>query len=127
MIVFYSLNRIVSFAFLSDSANAAGIAVIHSLFNIGCCIILYPFSNLLVKLATIVIPDGIEEKEEQDDKEMLALDDRFWKVLLLLWRYVEMRQGRWLLKPWMRLRSYLKWPMNMTRKKQLRFINLRKK
>ena len=77
MIVFYSLNRIVSFAFLSDSANAAGIAVIHSLFNIGCCIILYPFSNLLVKLATIVIPDGIEEKEEQDDKEMLALDDRF--------------------------------------------------
>lgn len=77
MIVFYSLNRIVSFAFLSDSANAAGIAVIHSLFNIGCCIILYLFSNLLVKLATIVIPDGIEEKEEQDDKEMLALDDRF--------------------------------------------------
>ena len=77
MIVFYSLNRIVSFAFLSDSANAAGIAVIHSLFNIGCCIILYPFPNLLVKLATIVIPDGIEEKEEQDDKEMLALDDRF--------------------------------------------------
>lgn len=47
------------------------------MFNIGCCIILYPFSNLLVKLATIVIPDGIEKKEEQDDKEMLALDDRF--------------------------------------------------
>ena len=77
MVVFYSLNQIIGFAFLKTSANAAGIAVIHSLFNIGCCIILYPFSNWLVKLATIVIPDGREELEEKDDEEMLALDERF--------------------------------------------------
>ena len=36
--------------------------MIHSLFNIGCVIILFPFSNLLVKLATLSIPDGKHEE-----------------------------------------------------------------
>ena len=62
MVIFYSLNMFVHFEFLSTPANAAGIAVIHSLFNIGCVIILFPFSNLLVKLATLSIPDGKHEE-----------------------------------------------------------------
>ena len=77
MVVFYGLNQIIGFAFMRDSANPAGIAVIHSLFNIGCCIILYPFSDWLVKLATIVIPDGKEETVATTYEETLALDDRF--------------------------------------------------
>ena len=77
MVVFYALNQIIGFAFMRDSANPAGIAVIHSLFNIGCCIILYPFSDWLVKLATIVIPDGKEDTVATTYEETLALDERF--------------------------------------------------
>ena len=39
------------------AANAAGIALIHSLFNIGATIVLYPFSNHLVRLAEMTIKD----------------------------------------------------------------------
>ncbi len=69
----------VHFEFLSTPANAAGIAVIHSLFNIGCVIILFPFSNLLVKLATLSIPDGKHEEVIQTGvaANLAALDERF--------------------------------------------------
>ena len=41
MIGFYTINQFVSFPFLSETAGAAGIAVIHSCFNIGCAVILH--------------------------------------------------------------------------------------
>lgn len=75
MVIFYSLNMFVHFEFLSTPANAAGIAVIHSLFNIGCVIILFPFSNLLVKLATLSIPDG----------NMRKLFRQVWQQILQHW------------------------------------------
>lgn len=80
MVVFYSINAFVPFAFLQDSANAAGIAVIHSLFNVGCCIVLYPFADKMVKLATLAIPDKDKEnskvlKESRTDE--IAIDERF--------------------------------------------------
>lgn len=77
MVVFYTLNQIIGFSFLMDSANAPGIAVIHSLFNISCCIVLYPFSNLLVKLATLVISDKKEETDSLSDQKQNPLDERF--------------------------------------------------
>lgn len=76
MVVFYALHQVINFAFMGESANAAGIAVIHSLFNIGCCIVLYPFANMLVKFSMIVIPDQREESLEQEEI-VLALDERF--------------------------------------------------
>ncbi|MBE5909500.1 MAG: Na/Pi cotransporter family protein [Lachnospiraceae bacterium] len=57
MVGFYALNTFLDFAFLGESANAMGIAMIHSLFNIGATIVLFPFSNFLVKLTEITIPD----------------------------------------------------------------------
>ena len=57
MVGFYALNTFLDFAFLGESANAMGIAMIHSLFTIGATIVLFPFSNLLVKLTEITIPD----------------------------------------------------------------------
>lgn len=77
MVVFYLLNAFVHFAFLNKSAYAAGIAVIHSLFNIGSCIILYPFANYLVKLSTMIIPE--EETEEPDDAKSfhISIEERF--------------------------------------------------
>ncbi len=78
MIVFYAINHFVQFAFLSTPATAAGIAVVHSLFNIGCCIVLFPFGNFLVKLATLSIPDKREElPAEEEPDELAVLDQRF--------------------------------------------------
>lgn len=75
MIVFYTVNTFVDFAFLNKSANAAGIAVVHSMFNIGATIILYPFSDWLVKLAEMTIPDG--EKAEVVQGNTISIDERF--------------------------------------------------
>lgn len=81
MVAFYALNSFVHFSFLEESASAAGIAVIHSLFNVGCAILLYPFSNLLVKLSELTIKDKAvaEDTDEKPElpKDLLALDDRF--------------------------------------------------
>lgn len=77
MVVFYSINAAIGgFAFLNDSANAAGIAVVHSLFNIGAVLVLYPFADKLVKLAQLTIPEHAGEKEEVPD-ELAILDERF--------------------------------------------------
>ena len=75
MVVFYSINVFVDFAFLDESANAAGIAVIHSLFNIGATLCLFPFSKLLVKLAEITIPDG--KVKEETIVDIVSIDERF--------------------------------------------------
>ena len=48
LVVFYGLNSFLHFSFLTNIAGAADIAVIHSLFNIGCTMVLYPFSGMLV-------------------------------------------------------------------------------
>ena len=77
MVVFYSINAIIGgFTFLDNPANAAGIAVVHSLFNIGAVLVLYPFGDKLVKLAQLTIPDHVGEAEEKPD-ELAVLDERF--------------------------------------------------
>ena len=75
MAVFYALNAFVDFAFLSDCANAAGIAVIHSLFNIGATIVLFPFANQLVKLAEVTISD--KKKKDEEETDTVSIDERF--------------------------------------------------
>ena len=76
MIVFYTINAIHPFAFLSDSIAPAGVAVIHSLFNIGCAIILFPFGNQLVKLATLLVRDK-DGDAKAAPTEVAFLDERF--------------------------------------------------
>ena len=75
MVVFYGLNTFIKFEFLNGPADATGIAIVHSLFNIGCSILWFPFSNFLVKLATWTIRDKATEKEEE--REFAILDERF--------------------------------------------------
>ena len=77
MIVFYSLNHFLDFAFLNTAANPAGIAVIHSSFNIGATIVLFPFADKLVKLAELTIPDKKEDRELAEEKKSIAIDERF--------------------------------------------------
>lgn len=57
-IVFYILKAIIDFSFVDDSINAAGIAVVHSIFNITATAILFPFIRQLEKLAYIIIPEN---------------------------------------------------------------------
>ena len=75
MIVFYTINAFVSFEFLNGPADATGIAIVHSLFNIGCTIFWFPFANILVKLATLTIRDKAEDEEVA--QEFALLDERF--------------------------------------------------
>lgn len=57
MAVFYSVNAFVDFAFLDDMATAAGIAVVHSCFNVAATLCLLPLASVLEKLAVYTIKD----------------------------------------------------------------------
>lgn len=74
MAVFYAMNHFVPFVFLSDTANGAVIAAIHSVFNVASTIVLLPASGLLVKLAYFTIPQAEDETLETSGK---VLDERF--------------------------------------------------
>lgn len=79
MLVFYSLNMVVDFAFLDEAAGVAGIAVIHSIFNIAATLVLLPFGNGLVQLAYLTIKeDKVEEVVDSEGEDgVKALDVRF--------------------------------------------------
>ena len=79
MLVFYAINAIVGFAFMTDSANAAGIAVVHSIFNVTATVFLLPFSDVLEKLACLTIREEAEvaKTETEADKDFRLLDIRF--------------------------------------------------
>ena len=75
MIVFYTIHAFVPFDFIGRSAGAAGIAVIHSIFNIVATIVLLPFTKGLERLAYLTIR---EDEKEPDRKEIhTLLDERF--------------------------------------------------
>lgn len=75
MIGFYSLNAFLHFGFLAQAATPAGIAIIHSCFNIGATAILLPFARGLEKLAMLTIREDKDEKKKNE--EFANLDERF--------------------------------------------------
>lgn len=78
MAIFYSLDAIIHFAFLNNPISAIGVAVVHSLFNIVACIVLLPFSGLLVKFVYWTVPDKAAEEEISPvGVELKTLDTRF--------------------------------------------------
>ncbi len=73
VIVFYGLGLFIDWKFLSDSAQAWDIAVIHTCFNIAATCVLMPMNGLLVKLAYLVVPEKQQaEKNELLDERLLA-------------------------------------------------------
>ncbi len=74
MVIFYILNAILQFSFMDAAAGVAGIAIVHSAFNVVATLTLMPFRNGLVKLACLTIRDDREEEKEDDLK---LLDERF--------------------------------------------------
>lgn len=79
LVVFYGLNRFMQFDFLREPVHAAGIAAVHSIFNIAATVVLLPFSGLLVKLAYLTIPESETGKKQKDEdaRELNLLDIRF--------------------------------------------------
>ncbi len=77
MVVFYTVNVFVRFDFLGDSIGAMGVAVIHSIFNVGCAILMYPLSGVLVKLAEVSVRKTDEATIKNLPMEFTALDERF--------------------------------------------------
>lgn len=76
LVVYFSLNSLIHFEFTNDIVGAAGIALIHSIFNLFTTIVLLPFTKGLEKLAYITIPISVEEKDKTED-EFQILDSRF--------------------------------------------------
>ncbi len=71
--VFQILKGLLSPAILSENASLWGIAVCHSLFNILCTLLLFPFSSLLEKIATKLVPDAkLPETYTQLDERLLV-------------------------------------------------------
>jgi len=57
MLAFYAVHTVYPFGFMENSADAAGIAAVHSVFNIVTMLVLFPFSRGLEKLACMTVKD----------------------------------------------------------------------
>ncbi len=78
MSVFYVLEAIFHFPFMEKPADALGIAVVHSCFNVLATLLLLPFSKGLVKLASLTVGSDPEQLPEKAQDEVLQhLDPRF--------------------------------------------------
>lgn len=76
--LYYILNAIIHFSFSDMVAGPAGIALIHSIFNIFTTLILLPFTKGLEKLSYLTLPLTSQEVEAaaKEDRFQL-LDSRY--------------------------------------------------
>ena len=72
------LNAVFHFSFANETVGVAGIAAIHSIFNIFATLVLLPFTRGLEKLAYLTIPvDESEFAKAGDEEAFKVLDSRF--------------------------------------------------
>ena len=72
-IVFYGLGLFIDWEFLTETASAWNIAVVHTCFNVAATCVLMPMNGLLVKLACVLVPEASEpQKNELLDTRLLA-------------------------------------------------------
>ncbi|MBQ8798049.1 MAG: Na/Pi cotransporter family protein [Lachnospiraceae bacterium] len=77
MVAFYGLNAFLDFAFLDAAADPAGIAIIHTCFNIFATLVLLPFSKLLERLAVLTVKEKKDKAKEKFEQQLQLLDERF--------------------------------------------------
>lgn len=78
LILYSILNAVVHFSFANETVGVAGIAAIHSIFNIFATVVLLPFTKGLEKLAYLTIPvDDSELEQNGEEEELKILDSRF--------------------------------------------------
>ncbi|WP_075717436.1 Na/Pi cotransporter family protein [Roseburia sp. 499] len=72
------LNAVFHFSFADETVGVAGIAAIHSIFNVFATLLLLPFTKGLEKLAYLTIPvDESELSRKGEEEEFKILDSRF--------------------------------------------------
>ncbi|MBR3763624.1 MAG: Na/Pi cotransporter family protein [Clostridia bacterium] len=59
-------------ALIGSDANQVNIAIAHSVFNIGCTLLLLPLSKVLERIAYVLVPEGKKPETEQVEE----LDER---------------------------------------------------
>ena len=78
MSAFYTLHSLIGFPFMGKAASPAGIAVLHSTFNVAATVILLPFSRLLEKLACLTIRETVQDSQAaEEDPDFKILETRF--------------------------------------------------
>ena len=70
VVAFYGMGMFIDWKFLSETAAAWDIAVIHTCFNVAATMVLMPLNGMLVKLAYLFIP------KEQTPQKVELLDER---------------------------------------------------
>lgn len=73
LVLFYLIHAFIGFGFMAQSAGIAGIAVIHTCFNIFVVIILFPFTKYIEMVMIRLFPD----KEVEEDTTFAVLDESF--------------------------------------------------
>ncbi|MCH5182832.1 MAG: Na/Pi cotransporter family protein [Oscillospiraceae bacterium] len=69
--IFYLLNVFLKFPFLNDTADAFGIAMVHTAINLAAALLLLPFSKLLIKLTKLTVRDSAQPTRFQKLDERL--------------------------------------------------------
>lgn len=73
MLLYFVLHTIFDFAFVDKMINPMGIALCHSIFNVATTVLLLPFSNQLVKIATNTI-------KTEPEQVVAFLDERLFET-----------------------------------------------
>ncbi len=63
--LFYVIDAIFNLSFADSPIAPAGIAVVHSIFNLSTTVLLFPFTKQLEKLAVKTVKDKSEHEEKQ--------------------------------------------------------------
>ena len=63
LILFYGLDSFFHFSFMDGRIDPAGIAAVHSVFNVATTVLLLPFTKQLEWIAFHVVKEGTEEQE----------------------------------------------------------------
>ncbi len=70
LIIYYGIGSFVEFKFNNDVVTPAGIAIVHTIFNVFSTLVMLPFITKLEKLAYFVV------KKEEKEEEKQFLDER---------------------------------------------------
>lgn len=74
-VIFYVLNAIIQFSFMTMTMNMVSIALLNTIFRIIIVLLLAPFIGLLEKLVNAIVPEKKEDIVELHDAE--RLEERF--------------------------------------------------
>lgn len=78
--IFYILNAIFDFSFMTSVVDEKSIAIVHTIFNLVTSFMLLPFVKQLEKLAYLIVKEDKNEKKQSEGDMLSLLDDRFLRT-----------------------------------------------